>query len=140
MGENAFIAFTVCIQLGYKWQTALGAIFIAGVLFVVFTVLRLRQWVVDSVPLSLRYSFAVGIGLFLTFVGLNQTGIVTLGVTGAPVRPGHLTAVPVLVAIFGFLLLVLLVIRKVPGAILLGIVVTAIVAFVFGRRPRQRIS
>lgn len=135
MGENAFIAFTVCLQLGYKWQTALGAIFIAGALFVLLTVLRLRQWVVDSVPLSLRYSFASGIGLFLTFIGLNQSGIVSLGVAGAPVRPGHLTAAPVLVATFGFLLLCVLVIRKVPGAILLGIVVTAIVAFVFKTAP-----
>ena len=73
MGENAFIAFTVCQQLGYKWQTALAAIFVAGVLFVLMTVLRLRQWVVEAVPVSLRYSFAVGIGLFLTFIGLNQT-------------------------------------------------------------------
>ena len=80
MGENAFIAFTVCQQLGYKWQTALAAIFIAGALFVLLTVLRLRQWVVEAVPVSLRYSFAVGIGLFLTFIGLNQTGIVALGV------------------------------------------------------------
>ncbi|HYX53845.1 MAG TPA: NCS2 family permease [Candidatus Limnocylindrales bacterium] len=130
MGENAFIAFTVCIQLGFKWQTALGAIFIAGIVFVVLTLLRLRQWIVDAVPLSLRYSFAVGIGLFLTFIGLNQTGIVALGVAGAPVRSGQLTSAPVLVAIFGFLLLSVLVIRKVPGAILIGIVVTAIVAFV----------
>jgi adenine/guanine/hypoxanthine permease len=129
MGENAFIAFTVCVQLGYKWQTALGAIFIAGILFIILTVLRLRQWVVDSVPLSLRYSFAVGIGLFLTFIGLNQTGIVMLGVVGAPVRAGHLNSAPVLVAIFGFVLLAVLVIRKVPGAILLGIVATAILAF-----------
>ncbi|HKT50409.1 MAG TPA: NCS2 family permease [Candidatus Angelobacter sp.] len=135
MGENAFIAFTVCVQLGYKWQTALGAIFIAGVLFVVLTVLRLRQWVVDSVPLSLRYSFAVGIGLFLTFIGLNQTGIVALGVAGAPVRAGHLNSSAVLVAIFGFLLLSVLVMRKVPGAILLGIVVTAVIAFVFKTAP-----
>jgi len=87
------------------------------------------------VPLSLRYSFAVGIGLFLTFIGLNQTGIVALGVVGAPVRSGHLTAPPVLVAIFGFLLLSVLVIRKVPGAILLGIVTTAIVAFLFKTAP-----
>jgi adenine/guanine/hypoxanthine permease len=130
MGENAFIAFTVCVQLGYRWQTALGAIFIAGVLFVILTILRLRQWVVDSVPLSLRYSFAVGIGLFLTFIGLNQTGIVALGVAGAPVRAGHLNSAPVLVAIFGFILLSILVIRKVPGAILLGIMVTAVLAFV----------
>ena len=135
MGENAFIAFTVCVQLGYKWQTALGAIFIAGVLFVLLTILRLRQRVVDAVPLSLRYSFAVGIGFFLTFVGLNQTGIVALGVAGAPVRSGHLTAPPVLVAIFGFLLLSVLVIRKIPGAILLGIVTTAIVAFLFRTAP-----
>ena len=136
MGENAFIAFTVCLQLGYKWQTALGAIFIAGVLFVLFTVVRLRQWIVDSVPQSLRYSFAVGIGLFLTFVGLNQTGIVTLGVAGAPVRSGHLTAPAVLVAIFGFVLLSVLVIRKVPGAILLGIVITTAVAYIFKTAPR----
>ena len=76
MGENAFIAFTVCKMLGFAWQTALAAIFIAGVLFILMTVLRLRQWVVDGVPTCLRYSFAVGIGLFLTFIGLNQTGLV----------------------------------------------------------------
>jgi len=138
MGENAFIAFTVCRQLGYKWQTALAAIFIAGALFVLLTVLRLRQWVVDAVPLSLRYSFAVGIGLFLTFIGLNQTGIVALGVPGAPVRSGNLTSAPVLVAIFGFLLLAVLVIRKVRGAILIGIVLTALVAFAAHTAPAPR--
>lgn len=138
MGENAFIAFTVCRQLGYKWQTALAAIFIAGLLFVLLTVLRLRQWVVDAVPLSLRYSFAVGIGLFLAFIGLNQTGIVALGVPGAPVRSGNLTSAPVLVAIFGFLLLAVLVIRKVRGAILIGIVLTALVAFAAHTAPAPR--
>ncbi len=131
MGENAFIAFTVCGQLGYKWQTALAAIFIAGVLFVLLTVLRLRQWVVEAVPLSLRYSFAVGIGLFLTFIGLNQTGIVVLGAPGAPVQAGHLNTGPVMVAIVGMVLISILVIRKVRGAILLGILATAIIAFVF---------
>lgn len=131
MGENAFIAFTVCGQLGYKWQTALAAIFIAGALFILLTVLRLRQWVVEAIPVSLRYSFAVGIGLFLTFIGLNQTGIVVLGVPGAPVRAGHLTTAPVLVAIAGFLLISVLVIRKIRGAILLGIFATAAIAFIF---------
>ena len=142
MGENAFIAFTVCLQLGYKWQTALAAIFIAGVLFVLLTILRLRQWVVDALPLSLRYSFAAGIGLFLTFIGLNQTGIVALGIAGAPVRAGHLTSTPVLVAITGFILLAVLVIRKVPGAILLGILMTAAIAFIAGiaHAPRQVVS
>ena len=129
MGENAFVAFTVCRMLGYKWETALGAIFLAGVAFILLTALRLRSWVVESVPTSLRYSFAVGIGLFLTFIGLNQTGIVKLGSDGAPVQTGAITSAPVLVAIFGFVLISVLVIRKIPGAILIGIVVTAFVAY-----------
>jgi AGZA family xanthine/uracil permease-like MFS transporter len=135
MGENAFIAFTICRQLGYKWQTALAAIFVAGALFILMTVLRLRQWVVESVPTSLRYSFAVGIGLFLTFIGLNQTGIVRLGSPDAPVQSGHINSAPVLVAIFGFMLIAVLVIRKVPGAILLGIAITAGIAFLTGVAP-----
>ncbi|HKE33319.1 MAG TPA: NCS2 family permease [Candidatus Angelobacter sp.] len=135
MGENAFIAFTVCRLLGYRWQTALAAIFVAGILFVLMTVFRLRQWVVDAVPQSLRYSFAVGIGLFLTFIGLNQAGIVTLGVQGAPVRSGNMTAAPVLVAIVAFILIAVLVIRKIPGAILLGIVITTIIAFLTRTAP-----
>jgi AGZA family xanthine/uracil permease-like MFS transporter len=142
MGENAFIAFTVCQQMGYKWQTALAAIFIAGVCFVLMTLLRLRQWIVEAVPQSLRYSFAVGIGLFLTFIGLYQTGIVALGDAGAPVRLGHLNSGPVLVSVFGFVLLAVLVIRKIPGSILVGILVTAIVAFAChtAQPPTQLVS
>ena len=132
MGENAFIAFTVCKMLGFAWQTALAAIFIAGVLFILMTILRLRQWIVEGVPTCLRYSFAVGIGLFLTFIGLNQTGLVALGVPGAPVQAGHLTSPAGLVAMFGFVLLAVLTIRKFPGAILMGIVITAVVAFLAG--------
>ncbi len=129
MGENAFIAYTVCKVLGFPWQTALAAIFIAGVLFVLMTVLHLRRWVVEGVPSSLRYSFAVGMGFFLTFIGLNETGIVALGVPGAPVQAGHLTSPPTLVAMFGIVLLSVLIIRNVRGAILLGILATAAVAF-----------
>ena len=135
MGENAFIAFTVCKALGFAWQTAFAAIFLAGLAFILLTVLRLRQWVVEGVPSCLRYSFAVGIGLFLTFIGLNETGLVALGVPGAPVQAGHLTSHPALVAMFGFVLLAALTIRKVPGGILIGIVVTAVVAFLAGTAP-----
>jgi AGZA family xanthine/uracil permease-like MFS transporter len=135
MGENAFIAYSVVGALGYSWQTALAAVFIAGLLFLVMTVLRLRQWLVEAIPLSLRHSFAVGIGLFLTFIGLNQTGIVMLGVAGAPVRTGPLTAGPVLLAIFGFLLMAVLMIRRFPAAILVGILVTTVVAYIFGLAP-----
>ena len=129
MGENAFIAFTVCKVMGFSWQTALAAIFIAGVVFILMTVLHLRQWIVDGVPTVLRYSFAVGIGLFLTFIGLNETGLVKLGVPGSPVQSGNLTSHPALVAMFGFVVIAILVVRKIPGAILLGIVITALVAF-----------
>ncbi len=142
MGENAFIAFTVCGVLGFRWQTALAAIFIAGAIFVLMTVLHLRKWIVDGVPSCLRYSFAVGMGLFLTFIGLNQTGLVRIGVPGAPVQPGQLTSPPALVAIFGILLLAVLLIRKVPGAILLAIVGTAIVAYLtkVAPTPHQLLS
>src|SRR5215472_12256830 len=135
MGENAFIAFTVCQQLGYKWQTALAAVFIAGVLFVLMTIFRLRQWIVEGVPMSLRYSFGAGIGLFLAFIGFKQAGIVALGDAGAPVRLGHITSHPVLVSIVGFLLIAVLIIRKVPGAILVGILITALIAFLCHTAP-----
>jgi AGZA family xanthine/uracil permease-like MFS transporter len=130
MGENAFVAFTVVHVLGYSWQSALGAVFLAGVLFVLMTLLRLRQWMVDAIPTTLRYSYAVGIGLFLTFIGLNQTGIVTMGSPGAPVRPGHLTSLSVLLSVFGFLLMTVLTIRRFPAAILSGVLVTALLSFV----------
>ncbi|MFB3915562.1 MAG: NCS2 family permease [Terriglobales bacterium] len=135
MGENAFIAFTVVQVLGYSWHKALGAILIAGVLFILLTVLKLRAWLVDAVPITLRYAFSVGIGLFLTFIGLNETGIVMLGSAGAPVRTGPITSEPVLVSIFGFLLIVGLIIRKFPGAILTGIIVTAFLAFALHVAP-----
>jgi AGZA family xanthine/uracil permease-like MFS transporter len=132
MGENAFVAYTVVGALGYPWQTALGAVFVSGLLFILLTVSQVRQWLLDSVPTGLRYSFAVGIGLFLTFIGLNVTGIVTLGSPGAPVKVGDLTTAAVLVSVFGFLIIAVLMIRKVPGAILLGILATAFLAFLTG--------
>ncbi len=138
MGENAFIAYTVVVLLGYSWQAALGAVFIGGVLFILLTVLRLRQWLVDAIPAGLRYSFAVGIGLFMTFIGLNVTGIVILGTAGAPVKIGPLTSPSVLLAIFGFLIIGVLVLRKVPGAIFLGIVIITFLAFALNIAPTPR--
>jgi len=142
MGENAFIAFTVVHLLGYTWQRALGAVFVAGVLFILMTIFRLRQWMVDAIPPALRYSYAVGIGLFLTFIGLNETGIVAIGSPGAPVRPGHLSSATVLLAIFGFLLITVLTIRRFPAAILTGILATTLLSFLSGvsASPRQWLS
>lgn len=132
MGENAFIAYTVVLLLGYAWQQALAAVFISGVLFILLTALKLRSWLVDAIPEGLRYSFAVGIGLFMTFIGLNVTGLVSLGVPGAPVRIGNVTSTPCLLAIGNFILIAVLVLRKTPGAILIGILLTSGLSFVLG--------
>ncbi len=135
MGENAFIAFTVVKIMGYSWQTALGAVFIGGVLFTLLTIFRLRAWLANAIPQNLKYSFAVGIGLFLTFIGLNSSGIVKLGIPGAPVKAGNFHDPTVLLAIFCFFLMVFLLIKRVKGAILLSILITAFLSFIFKLAP-----
>ena len=132
MGENAFIAYTVVQVLGYSWQTALGAIFIGGVLFTLLTVLKIRSWLANAIPDSLKIGFAVGIGFFLAFIGLNQTGIVTLGVEGAPVQIGDFYQSNVLLAIIGFLLIGILMIKKVNGSIIISIMVVTLLSFIVG--------
>ncbi|MBT0664660.1 NCS2 family permease [Geobacter pelophilus] len=135
MGENAFIAFTVVKGMGYPWQTALGAIFLAGVLFTVLTVFKVRSWLANAIPKSLKYSFAVGIGLFLTFIGLNETGLVTLGVPGAPVCLGKVTSPATLLAVVGFLTIAWLLVKRIHGALIAGILVTTLLSIVFGITP-----
>ena len=132
MGENAFVAFTVCKVMGYSWQTALAGILISSSLVTVLSVTGARKFLMEAIPINLKYSPAVGIGLFLAFIGFNETGIVALGVPGAPLHLGKISSAPVLLAVFGFVLMVLLITRKVPGGLLLGIVATTIGAFVFG--------
>ena len=132
MGENAFIAYTVVQVLGYSWQTALGAIFISGVLFTILTLLKIRSWLANSIPESLKIGFAVGIGLFITFIGLNQTGIVELGVEGAPVHVGDFHQTNVLLAILSFLLIGVLMIKRVNGAIIIGILTITVISILTG--------
>lgn len=132
MGENAFIAFVVVKGMGYSWQIALGAVFWAGLAFILLTVLKIRSWLAESIPISLKASFAVGIGLFLAFIGLNETGLVVLGVPGAPVRLGNIAQSSVLLAVAGFLLTVVLMVRRVNGALLYGIAVTTLGSVALG--------
>lgn len=132
MGENAFISFTVVQALGFTWQEALGAVFIAGVAFILLTVLKVRSWLADSISPSLKYSFAVGIGFFITFIGLNETGIVALGVAGAPVRLGNIAQPSVALALCGLFITILLMLRRVRGAIIIGILATTLLSFLTG--------
>jgi adenine/guanine/hypoxanthine permease len=123
MGENAFIAFTVCAGMGIPWQTAIGAVFIGGVVFVIITLLKLRGWLASAVPTNLKFSFVVGIGLFLTFIGLVDTGIIS-GTPNpdVPVTLGKITTAPVIMAVLTLVLMISLMIRKVRGAILYSMI------------------
>ena len=156
MGENAFIAFSLT-QLGVPWQQRLGAVFVSGAAFLVLTLVGLRTWLANAVSPSMKHSFAAGIGLFLLFIGLYQTGIVTSGVTGQPagslpvvggrlqvppslppLQIGRLHSPRVLLACAGFVLMMALLCWRVRGAILLGIVLTAVAGWYlgFGESPR----
>ncbi len=135
MGENAFVAFTVVKVLGFSWQTALGAIFISGILFAILTLIGVRKTVTEAIPMSLKASFAVGIGLFLAFVGFNEIGLVTIGTPGAPVAMGDIGSAPVLIGIGTMFLMAILTYWKIPGALLIAILAGAAVAFATGAAP-----
>ncbi len=132
MGENAFIAYTVVKTLGYSWQTALGAILVSGVLFTLITLTGTRKWLAEAIPMTLKHSFAVGIGLFLAFLGLTDMGVVALGVPGAPVKLGELTTIPVLCGLGGLVLTSTLLVRRVTGALVIGMAVTTLLMLSLG--------
>ena len=131
MGQNAFIAYTVVRGWGTPGRP-LSAIFVSGVAFTVLALFRTRAWLAESIPESLRIAFAVGIGLFLTFVGLATMGVVVAGSAATPVAPGDFHDPTVIVGLAGVGLIVLLMLARVPGAILIGILATSGLAFLTG--------
>ena len=142
MGLNAFFAFTLVLGGGASWQTALGVVFISGILFLILTLCGVRAKIVKAIPLPLRLATAAGIGLFITFIGLKNLGIVvdhpatlvTLGkFTFKPLSEGLLG--PVELGLIGLLLIGILEARKVKGSILIGIAVTTVLAFVTKSAP-----
>ncbi len=135
MGENAFIAYTICLGMGFAWQTALGALFLSGLVFIVITIFGIRSWIANAIPENLKRAFAAGIGFFIMFIGLTETGLVRLGVPGAPVKIGDLSSAGPLLALFAVLLIAVLIIRKIPGAILIGMLLTTILAFLLKVSP-----
>jgi adenine/guanine/hypoxanthine permease len=130
MGENAFIAFGLA-AFGITWQQRLGAVFVSGVIFLIITLIGVRQWLASAVSQSMKHSFAAGIGLFLTFIGLFEAGIVK-SAQAVPVQLGDVRSATVLLAIFGFIVIAALLYRRVPGAILIGIIVTALAGVLAG--------
>ena len=120
MGLNAFFTYTVVGEMGYTWEVALGAVFIAGTLFFIMSITSLRRWMLDSIPLNLRIAMGAGVGLFIGFIGLKNGGIIVAN--GATfLSLGDFTNLSTLLAGIGFLIISILSIRNIPGAIIIGI-------------------
>ena len=126
MGLNAFFTYTIVGDMGYPWQTALGAVFIAGVLFVVLTITRLREWMLVSIPWNLRIAMGAGIGLFVGMIGLKNGGII-VDHPATLLSLGNFQVTETLLAGLGFLVITGLATRQFPGAIMAGILAVTIV-------------
>ena len=131
MGLNAFFVYSVCMGMGYSWQFALTAVLIEGLIFIVLTLTNVREAIVDAIPMSLRNAIGAGIGLFIAFIGLKSAGVVVDD--GATlVALGDITSGSALLAFIGLIITGFLYARNVPGAILLGILITMIIGIPLG--------
>jgi len=129
MGLNAFFVYTVCLTMGYSWQFALTAVLIEGVIFIILTLTKVRQWILNSIPLSLKSAIGAGIGLFIAFIGLQNSGLI-VNSDSTLVTLGDVCHGSGLLAVIGIFITAMLLILKVRGGILLGILVTALLGLV----------
>ena len=130
MGLNAFLAYTVCLTMGYSWQFALTAIFCEGVIFLILTAFNVREAIVNSIPANLKKAIGVGIGLFIAFIGLQNAGIIVDN--GATLVGLNITSNTAIVAFIGLVVTAILTAYNVKGGILIGILVTTIIGIPFG--------
>ncbi|EIT84435.1 xanthine/uracil/vitamin C permease [Fictibacillus macauensis ZFHKF-1] len=131
MGLNAFFTFSVVLGMGIPWQTALAGVLLSGIIFIAITIFKIRETIINAIPPELKYATACGIGLFIAFIGLKSAGIVVQN-KATFVSLGHLTKPETLLAIFGFIVTILLVVRGVRGGIFYGMVITAITGMIAG--------
>ena len=131
MGLNAFFTYTVVGEMGYSWEVALGAVFLAGVLFFIMSITRLRAWMISSIPLNLRIAMGAGVGLFIGLIGLKNGGII-VGNQATLLSLGEFSQIETLLAAIGFLIISILSVRKVTGAIIIGILTTTLIAYFLG--------
>lgn len=130
MGINAFFTFTVCMGMNIPWETALAGVFIAGVLFMILSLLKIREKIINIIPQDLKHAIAGGIGFFVAFIGLKNAGIVT-GNEATFVAIGNLKAAPTILAIVGFVITIILLNRGVKGGIFYGMVISTIIGVIF---------
>ena len=131
MGLNAFFTYTVVGEMGYSWEVALGAVFLAGILFVIISVTPLRQWMLNSIPMNLRIAMGAGVGLFVGFIGLKTGGIIIQN-EATFLSLGNFKDIETLLAALGFLLILVLAVRKVVGAIIIGVLAVTILGLLLG--------
>ena len=125
MGLNAFFVYTVCLTMGHSWQFALTAVFIEGIIFIILTLTKVRQWILNSIPMSLKNAIGAGIGLFIAFIGLQNAGLI-VNSDSTLVTLGDVCHGSGLLAVIGIFITAVLLILKVRGGILLGILITAL--------------
>ena len=131
MGLNAFFVYTVCLGMGYSWQFALTAVLIEGIVFILLTLTNVREAIVNAIPLSLRNAIGAGIGLFIAFIGLQSAGVIVNN-DATLVALGDITSGSALLALIGLVITGFLYAKKVPGAILIGILVTMVIGIPMG--------
>lgn len=131
MGLNAFFVYSVCMGMGYSWQFALTAVLIEGIIFIILTLTNVREAIVNAIPLSLRHAIGAGIGLFIAFIGLESAGVIVPD-DATLVALGDITSGSALLALIGIIITGFLYARNVPGAILIGILVTMIIGIPMG--------
>ena len=127
MGLNAFFTYTVVGEMGYSWEIALGAVFIAGILFFIISVTNLRSWMISSIPMNLRIAMGAGVGLFIGIIGLKSGGIIIAN-DATLLALGDFSKIETLLAALGFLIIAAFSIRKIPGAIIIGILIITMIA------------
>lgn len=131
MGLNAFFTYTVVGEMGYSWEIALGAVFLAGILFVIISVTPLRQWMLNSIPMNLRVAMGAGVGLFVGFIGLKTGGIIVQN-DATFLSLGNFKNIETMLAVLGFLLILILSIRQIVGAIVIGVLAVTISGLLLG--------
>ncbi|OJF16459.1 MAG: guanine permease, partial [Bacillaceae bacterium G1] len=131
-GLNAYFTYTVVLGMGVPWQTALGAVFISGVAFLILTMTKIRETIINAIPSGMKHAVSAGIGLFIAFVGLKNVGIIVSNESTYVAIAPDLTDPNILLTVFGLLVTVLLMVRNVKGAIFYGMILTAVVGMIFG--------
>jgi len=131
MGLNAFFTYTVVLEMGYSWQVALGGVFISGIVFILLSLVNIREWIIKSIPHSLRFGIAAGIGLFLAFIALKSAGIVVSS-PATFVTLGNIKAIEPILAVLGLFLIVGLVNKGVNGAVMIAILTVTLIGVVIG--------